>query len=111
MLTGGWWMYYVEYYFPLMYALMRAELEVSEGNVDEKYIKEIKQKLKDEYLRLIKTNKISFFEDDIDYLMKIDMTYEYEDVLFHSLSKMETEKIDISNKLIAFLYSLIKTYK
>lgn len=108
MLTGGWWMYYVENYFPLMYAIMRAEQEVFDGNVSATYLGEIKQKIKDEYLRLIKNN---FYEDDIDYLMKIDMTSEYESVLFDSFWKMKTEIIDMTNQLVAFLFNLIKTYK
>lgn len=108
MLIGGWWMYYVENYFPLMYAIMRAEQEVFDGNVSATYLGEIKQKIKDEYLRLIKNN---FYEDDIDYLMKIDMTSEYESVLFDSFWKMKTEIIDMTNQLVAFLFNLIKTYK
>lgn len=114
MLTGGWWMYYVEFYFPLMYAILTAELKVSEGKIDAIYLEEIKQKLKEEYESLVKTNKNSKLlldERDIDHLMKIDMTYEYKPVLLRSVWEVGTEERDMSNKLLDFLDNLIGTYK
>lgn len=111
---GGWWMYYVEFYFPLMNAILKAERLVSTGEVNAIYLEEIKQKIKAEYQNLVKTNKnnkLFFDETDIDRLMQINMTYEYEPVLLKYVWTLRSEERKISNKLLSFLDKLVEKYK
>lgn len=113
MLTGGWWMYYVENYFPLMYAILEAEMAVSKQKVNKQYLTEIKQKIKEEYEKFKENNKTNllFIEEDINHLMQIDMTYEYKAVLFRNVWLIGEEINNITNQLCLFVDKLIETYK